>query len=246
MSGVPQLPELIKTAQQHAASDDPLAQLAAASELRFALEEVSDALLDHFVEAARDAGCSWSQIGNALGVSKQAAQQRHANEQSVARRLLARVGIGGGKPSGGLFGGRFGPAARETVIAAQGEARSLGHRSIGSEHLLLGLLKTDNTACEALRTLGVGYESARNDVVDLVGVGEEAPSRHIPFTPRAKKILELSLRESLKLKSRVIGAEHLLLAIVREDEGRGMQVLVRSGADAASVRRAIDERGGGA
>jgi ATP-dependent Clp protease ATP-binding subunit ClpC len=121
---------------------------------------------------------------------------------------------------------RFSDNARQAVVLAQVECRRLNHRSIGTEHLLLGLLgMPDSSAGRALGRLGLSQESARAEVEQLVGRGERPPSGHVPFTPRAKKVLELSLREALKLKHNYIGSAHILLAIVREGEGVAAQAL---------------------
>ena len=121
---------------------------------------------------------------------------------------------------------RFSDNARQAVVLAQVECRRLNHRSIGTEHLLLGLLgMPDSSAGRALGRLGLSQESARAEVEQLVGRGERPPTGHVPFTPRAKKVLELSLREALKLKHNYIGSAHILLAIVREGEGVAAQTL---------------------
>ncbi len=242
MMSIPNLEALIETIERdRSLSGDPLARLQAASGLRVELDEMSDALLDHFVEAARADGCSWSQIGTALGVSKQAAQQRHTSEQSVARRLLARVG-GRGRDVSRIFGGRFSTASRDVVVRAEEEARSLQHEAIGGEHLLLALANVDSLAAEVLRGHGVDYEAARRRIIDLIGQGACEWVDQIPFTPRAKKILELSMGECLQLGSRSIEPEHLLLGMLREGEGLAIQTLRTLGADAATVRAALLDR----
>ena len=127
---------------------------------------------------------------------------------------------------------------RQAVVAAQDEARALGHVSIGTEHLLLGLLAGDTGAVAraALTHLGVSLDRSRREVVELLGRGNASPSGHIPFTPRSKKVLELSLREALTLGHNYIGTEHILLGIVREGEGVAMQVLTAQGATGDRVR----------
>ena len=133
---------------------------------------------------------------------------------------------------------RFSPGARETVIASQEEARSLRHGYIGTEHLLLGLLRQDSgVAAQALRAAGVDAEAARQEVLDIIGHGHVAVHGHIPFTPRAKKVLELALRESRHLGHLYIGTEHLLLGLLREGHGVACQVLSRLGADADTIRQ---------
>jgi ATP-dependent Clp protease ATP-binding subunit ClpC len=132
---------------------------------------------------------------------------------------------------------RFTNRARRVVVLAQEEARLLRHNYIGTEHLLLGILaEGEGTAFRALDELGVTLEIARRQVEGIIGAGQNAQSGHIPFTPRAKKVLELSLREALKLGHNYIGTEHILLGILREGDGVGAQVLIRLGDDLSVVR----------
>jgi prophage maintenance system killer protein len=137
---------------------------------------------------------------------------------------------------------RFTDRARRVVVLAQQEARLLQHGYIGTEHLLLGLLREGGgVAAETLESLGISREAARGQVEEIIGRGPEPSPGHIPFTPRAKKVLELSLREALALGHHYIGTEHLLLGLLCEGKGVAAQVLVRLGADHASVRdRALD------
>ena len=132
---------------------------------------------------------------------------------------------------------RFSSRARQVVVLAQEEARTLGHNYIGTEHILLGLLREqEGLAARMLRELGVTLEAARAGVVLMAGSGEEEQRSQIPFTPRAKKVLELSLRESLELGHNYIGTEHILLALTREPEGVGARVLREMDADGERVR----------
>ena len=135
---------------------------------------------------------------------------------------------------------RFTERARRVVVLAQEESRLLGHNYIGTEHLLLGLLaEREGVAARALQSLDITLDAAREQVQEIIGPGAQEPRGHIPFTPRAKKILELSLREALKLGSEVIGTEHLLLGLVDEGAGVGAQILDRLGAPAPAVREAV-------
>ncbi len=137
---------------------------------------------------------------------------------------------------------RFTSRARAMMVLAQVEARSLNHNYIGTEHILLGLVhEGEGVAAEALESLGIGLDSVRQQVEEIIGRGEQtrAPSGHIPFTPRAKKVLELSLRESLQLGHNYIGTEHILLGLIREGDGVAAQVLVRLGADHDRVRAQV-------
>jgi ATP-dependent Clp protease ATP-binding subunit ClpC len=135
---------------------------------------------------------------------------------------------------------RFTDRARRVVVLAQDEARMLNHNYIGTEHILLGLIhEGEGVAAKALESLGISLEAVRQQVEEIIGQGQQAPSGHIPFTPRAKKVLELSLREALQLGHDYIGTEHILLGLIREGEGVAAQVLVRLGADLNRVRQQV-------
>jgi ATP-dependent Clp protease ATP-binding subunit ClpA len=135
---------------------------------------------------------------------------------------------------------RFTDRARRVVVLAQEEARLLNHNYIGTEHLLLGLIhEGEGVAGKALESLGISLEAVRAQVEEMIGQGQSAPIGHIPFTPRAKKVLELSLREALQLGHNYMGTEHLLLGLIREGEGVGAQVLAGFGADYAQVREQV-------
>jgi Clp amino terminal domain, pathogenicity island component len=135
---------------------------------------------------------------------------------------------------------RFTDRARRVVVLAQEEARFLNHNYIGTEHILLGLVHEDQgVAARALTELGISLDAVRAEVKQIVGQGESAPTGHIPFTPRAKKVLELSLREAIQLHCDYIGTEHILLGVVREGEGVAAQVLVKLGADLSRVRQEV-------
>ena len=134
---------------------------------------------------------------------------------------------------------RFTPPSRRVVVLAQEEARMLDHNYIGSEHILLGLIhEGEGVAARAIVSLGLTLEMAREQVRERVGVGKQAPTGHIPFTPPAKKVLELSLREALALKKEYIGTEHILLGLVREGHGIGAQILVAT-APLSAVRETV-------
>jgi ATP-dependent Clp protease ATP-binding subunit ClpC len=132
---------------------------------------------------------------------------------------------------------RFTDRARRVVVLAQEEARMLNHNYIGTEHILLGLIhEGEGVAAKALESLGISLEAVRQQVEEIIGQGQSAPTGHIPFTPRAKKVLELSLREALQLGHNYIGTEHILLGLIAEGRGVGAQVLVRRGASLERVR----------
>src|ERR1700726_3067302 len=135
---------------------------------------------------------------------------------------------------------RFTDRARRVVVLAQEEARMRNHSFIGTEHILLALIdEGDGTGVKALESLGISLDAVRQQVEEIIGQGQHAPSGHIPFTPRAKKVLELSLRESVQLGHDYIGTEHILLGLIREGDGVAAQVLVKLGADLNRVRQQV-------
>src|SRR4029450_1438854 len=135
---------------------------------------------------------------------------------------------------------RFTDRARRVVVLAQEEARHLDHNYIGTEHILLGLIhEGEGVAAQALESLEISLESVRSQVREIIGQGESPPSGHIPFTPRAKKVLELSLREALALGHNYIGTEHILLGLIREGEGVAAQVLINLGAGLERTRQQV-------
>ncbi|HON75834.1 MAG TPA: ATP-dependent Clp protease ATP-binding subunit, partial [Dermatophilaceae bacterium] len=135
---------------------------------------------------------------------------------------------------------RFTDRARRVVVLAQEEARMLNHNYIGTEHILLGLIhEGEGLAAKALENLDISLAAVREQVTDIIGKGQSAPTGHIPFTPRAKKVLEYSLREGLQLGHTYIGTEHILLGLIREGEGVAAQVLVKLGADLNKVRQQV-------
>jgi len=137
---------------------------------------------------------------------------------------------------------RFSSKARQAVVLAQEEARLLNHNYIGTEHILLGLLaERDSVAARVLDSLDITIGAARDQVREMIGAGLHEPTGHIPFTPRAKKVLELSLREAMRLRSEIIGTEHLLLGLIAEGDGVGAQILERLGAEADVVREKVVE-----
>ena len=135
---------------------------------------------------------------------------------------------------------QFSDRARQAVVQAQQEARRLNHNYIGTEHLLLGLIREgDGVAAKALESLGISLDAVRQQVEEMIGRGQQTLSGHIPFTPRAKRVLELSLREALQLGHKYIGTEHILLGLIREGDGVAAQVLVRLGCDLNRVRQQV-------
>jgi ATP-dependent Clp protease ATP-binding subunit ClpC len=135
---------------------------------------------------------------------------------------------------------RFTDRARRVVVLAQDEARMLNHHYIATEHILLGLIREgEGIAAKTLESLGISLEAVRAQVEEIIGQGEQPPDDHIPFTPRAKKALELSMREALQLGHNYVGTEHILLGLIREGEGVAAQVLVKLGAGLNRVRQQV-------
>jgi ATP-dependent Clp protease ATP-binding subunit ClpC len=135
---------------------------------------------------------------------------------------------------------RFTDRARRVVVLAQEEARMLNHSYIGTEHILLGLIhEGEGVAARALESLGISLYAVREQVQEIIGQGKDVPSGHIPFTPRAKKVFELSASEALQLGHKNVGTEHILLGLIREGEGVAAQVLVKLGADPSRVRQQV-------
>jgi hypothetical protein len=229
------LGEFITQTREQASSSEPLEVLASAARRQQDLADLGEKLLDHFVQEARTAACSWSQIGTALGVTKQAAQQRYSGLRSLIGKLKGGVEA----VMEGAFN-RFSDRGRRVVVLAQDEARRLRHHYIGTEHLLLGLLaEGEGVGARALQGAGITLDSARAGVEKVIDYGQGTPSGHIPFTPRAKKVLELALRESLKLNHHYIGTEHILLGLLREGEGIGAQVIVAKGVQLNQLRAGV-------
>jgi hypothetical protein len=195
------------------------------------------------------AGITADQLSNDELAAWLAKRVRPADAPSRAARLLSwrrkepreptDLGRGDDWMEGGMFE-RFTNRARNVVKLAQQEARRLDHNYIGTEHVLLGLLdEPEGIGAKALVALGVSLEAVRADVERIVGGGEGAPEGHIPFTPRAKKVLEFSLREALKLHHNYIGTEHIVLGLVREGDGVAAKILVESGADLPEIRQEV-------
>jgi ATP-dependent Clp protease ATP-binding subunit ClpA len=158
----------------------------------------------------------------------------------VGLQLACGLGPRGRGEGGGTMFERFTDRARRVVVLAQEEAVLLNHNYVGTEHLLLGLAhEGQGVAATALESLGISLEAVRAQVEEIIGQGQGAPAGHVPFTPRAKKVLELSLRESKQLGHDYIGTEHILLGLFREGEGVAAQVLVRLGGDLSRVRQQV-------
>jgi hypothetical protein len=224
MTSSDDLRRAVEARRPHASPLDALATaVAVADEARLAADE----LLDGYVGRCRTEGCSWSEIGQAFGISKQAAQQR----------FVARPGDVPAWPGSG-----FTDRARHVLVHAQEEARGLGHGYLGTEHLLLGLLRErEGLAARVLGVLDVSAEAVRARIVEMIGRGEEHAPGRIRLTPRSKKVLELARREAKRLRQPCAGTEHMLLAIVAEGEGVAAQILTALDAGGERVHAEMGE-----
>jgi hypothetical protein len=238
MDRTPRLDDLIDLVRSTAADDDPIEQLRTAAALKTDLDELTDALLGHFVDQARRAGASWSQIGEALGVSKQAVQQKHTSSESVARRLLAAARE---KASDGFR--RFTPRAKAAVVAAQQVAAGAGASEIGSEHLLVALYADgDSIAAKVLVELGLDASAASAAALEGAQATTEPVRGHLPFTTGAQSALEGALVAALELGHNYIGTEHMLLGLLSLPAGeRAVDILAGAGITAEAVTDRIQE-----
>jgi len=196
-----------------------LDHVSAAVRISEQIGELADHLIGHFVDQARKTGASWTEIGQSMGVTKQAAQKRFVPKATDTDWQSLLADAFHAHPFS-----RFTDRARQTVNAAQDEARELRHDHIFPEHLALGLLHDpDSLATRAISALGVTLEAAREALVAALPPATEGEpaSEHIPFAPRAKKVLELALREALLFGHNYIGTEHLLLSLLDEEESLG-------------------------
>lgn len=226
----PRLDDLIEFVKREHPDGDPLEQLSHAMLLSDHLGEVSDHLVGHFVDQARRAGASWTDIGRSMGVSKQAAQKRFVTKRA------AEFGAPG---PGGVFSA-FDVAARRAVVEAQEEARRAEHDYIGTEHLVLALLReADGVAVRAVESLGVPAEAAREATAAALGPAKTAVQGHIPFTPRARQALELAIEEAQRLGHGYVGGEHLLLGVLGDEESAGARPLIALGVTKSAAEAAI-------
>ncbi|MFE2036075.1 Clp protease N-terminal domain-containing protein [Streptomyces scopuliridis] len=190
---------------------DALDQLQSAVVAADHLGEVADHLIGHFVDQARRSGASWTEIGKSMGVTRQAAQKRFVTKDEPA-------------PDANQDFGRFTPRARSVVVASQNKAREGGHTQIGTGHLALGLLDDpEGLAAQVLVAQGVQLETVKEAVSEALPEpsGEPVPDL-VPFDARAKKVLELTFREALRLGHNYVGTEHVLLALLEQEDGKGV------------------------
>jgi hypothetical protein len=195
------------------AHTDPLEQLTDAVLAAQTLNEISDHLIGHFVDQARRSGASWTQIGQAMGVSKQAVQKRFVPKDPATPNDM--------DPSAGF--GKFTPRARNVVVSSQNEAHKAKNTTITTAHLVLGLLsEPESLAVVAMQAYGLTPERIRETVTPLLPPAADEVPALIPFDGDAKKALELTFREALRLGHNYIGTEHLLLALLEIENGEGV------------------------
>jgi ClpA/ClpB-like protein len=205
---------------------DALEQLADAVRAADHLGDVADHLIGHFVDQARRSGASWTEIGRSMGVTKQAAQKRFV-AKGEASDLDASQGFS-----------RFTDRARKVVVAAQEEARARGNNQITVSHLLLGLVADPaSRGARAIVAQGVSLDAVRETAIATLAAAAESVPALIPFDAHAKKALELTFREALRLNSQQVGTEHILLAVLELEDGTG--VLAGLGVDKAATEAAI-------
>jgi predicted component of type VI protein secretion system len=224
MTPGPSLQDLITTVQADAASDDALDRLATASRTVAEMEEVGDAVLGHFVDQCRRSGHSWSEISNALGVTKQAAHKRFSFGTPSFERFTER--------------------ARTALRAATEEARSLGHNYVGTEHLLLGLFEpARGIAAQVLAENDITREQVEEAILAAVPRSQAISADvKLPYTPRAVASLERTLTEALALGHNYIGTEHLLLGLFGDTATLAGTILTDLGADREHVREQVIEK----
>ncbi len=228
MAPTPSLQDVIHLVEADTHDEQPLSRLGVASVLVQNLAEVGDAALGYFVDQARHAGHSWSEIGEALGVSKQAAQQKHT----------VRLSLGLNAPT---FE-RFTPRARSVLSEAEPIAREWGHGYIGAEHLLLALYRQpEGLAAQILNESNLEEEKAEAAVGVRTERGPGAPEEKLPFTPKAIAVFSGALASALEMGHNYIGTEHLLIGLAR-GEGSAADILEDAGLDQESIERQVTEK----
>ena len=231
MSQPPQLEQLVDLVEVNVPEGTRLDQLAEAVGVAEGLNVLADQLIGHFVDQARDSGASWAEIGGALGVSKQAVQKRF-----VARRVP--------RESQGMFT-RFDDDARSVAMEAVEHARGAGHDHIQPGHIVLALIEDpQGLPAMTIESQGVSLEQVRESMEAILGPAQEPVAGHLPFTADAKKVLELSLREAIRTRSRVIRPGHLLLGVLRDQKSPEAMCLAGLGVDRKKIERAIAESDG--
>jgi hypothetical protein len=228
MTDTPRLGELIDAIEQLHPDGNPLKRLTDAVIIGQRLDELADHLIGHFVDRARHSGASWTEIGQSMGVTKQAAQKRFTDNASETLDVSQFA--------------RFTPKARSATAASQQEAQKLQHAEIAPGHILLGLLdRPDAVAGEAIVSLGGSLADIRATVTEKLGPAvENPPVGHIPFTGQSKKVLELTVREALRLGHNYVGTEHMLLGLLALDDAVAAGTLTEAGINATNAEPVIE------
>jgi hypothetical protein len=230
MKSLPSLNDLIQLIETARPNPDPLQLLTDAVVVSGRLADLGDEVVGHFVEGARSSGATWAEIGECMGVSKQAAQKRFPT--GGPRR-------GGG---GSFFLTRLAEDARLVVRRAVGHARQAGSSHVGTEHLVFGLIDDpDSLASRSIVGLGGSLEEIRSAAHSEHESGRPRGGGHVPFSPDAKKVLELALRETIRSGDRRIGTEHILLGILRDLRSPGARILIDQGITHKTVAAWIEE-----
>jgi len=233
MDPLPQFDDLIAHIESANPGATAVQHLVESVGLATHLGELADHLVGHFVDQARSAGASWAEIGDALGVTKQAAQKRFVPRARSEHHLL-----GGGRAKS-MFE-RFTDEARSMVVASEELCRQSGHPEVGTGHILLALLEDPKgLTARVLTGEGAKPDQVRASVDSALGPGQGATTGHIPFSTDAKKVLELSLREAIRSQSDHIGEQHILLGLLRDEKSLGAQTLAELGIDRRHVERDI-------
>ncbi|MFJ8295973.1 Clp protease N-terminal domain-containing protein [Streptomyces sp. NPDC094447] len=208
---------------------DALEQLSGAVIAADHLGDVADHLIGHFVDQARRSGASWTDIGRSMGVTRQAAQKRFVPKDPDAEKMDPNAGFN-----------RFTPRARNVVIASQSEATAVGNGEITTAHLALGLLaEPEGLAAHWITSRGVSLDRVREAAAATLPPAVDEPPTLVPYDAAAKKVLELTFREALRLGHDYVGTEHILLALLEHEDGSG--VLTGLGLDKATAEREISE-----
>ena len=232
------LHQLVRAVERQCRRGSSLDRLVSAVAMSSRLNGLTDELVNHFVEEARRDGCSWAQIGERLGVTKQAAQQRH----TLPRGFLSRRRARGATMSSSTWQ-HLTDRAERVVAHAQEEAGRLGHNYIGTEHLLLGVLREQGSrGADVLASNGVSLSAARKQLEVIVGRGSAAPGGPIPFTPRTKKVLEIAVRHARAMGQDRADTEHLILGILTEGEGVAVTILRDLKADLKEIGSQLSQR----
>jgi hypothetical protein len=225
------LDDLIRHVENQHPDGAPLGHVGVAVVTAGQLAELSDHLVGHFVDRARRAGASWTAIGEAMGVTKQAAQQRS----------VPRVPVDAELGGAGRFG-RFTSRARAVITHAQEEARTHRQATVETGHVVLGLLvEREALAARAIKAQGVKLAGLRRSAVASLGPTSAEVPDHIPFAPDSKKALELTLREALRLGHNYVGTEHILLALLSDHTIPGGRILIDAGVDHAQAKQWITD-----